>query len=624
MHSSDASRALWCSALFRKRIALLAGAIAILHCAVARAQTIHIWEKTEISLRVENKYSNPYKDVKVWVDLQGPDFNRRCYGFWDGGNMFCVRVVATAPGRWTWKSGCNQPDSGLIGKTGSFTATVWSESAKKENLCRRGFIRATANGHALEHADGTPFFLLGDTWWPVPTFRYRWFADDKPRPIGPGMGLKDAIRFRKAQGFNCIAMIAAFPHWANDGKPSAIAMPDGTSVRDAWGQAGTKSAKNMQDEDGNRPFLFPGKVPGFEDVVPDLDRINPAYFKNMDRKIDYLNSQGFIPFIEPARRDIGQVWKKYYDWPESYTRYIEYIWSRYQANNCIFSPIHFDWNARTIPPDEWNVAANKVIDDYGHPPFGTLVTLNSPGSSLRAFGHVDKARWITMHQVGNQREHKYYAYLTEMFNTSPVIPCLNGEPYYDGFQKKHAVGGTDLSALYVRSGMYGSVLSGGLAGHIHGAQGLWAGDIEEAAESKIWDALGWSAGAQMQHLRTFVMSEGAKYRNLIPSAELISPNKSGKDEGFTGWAYCARTPDKEFFLLYFERDCPKATLSGAIPGAQYTARWFNPRTGDLSDVGPGYLIADGSGKIALAAYPDNSTLSANDWALKLVAVLNPK
>ena len=26
-------------------------------------------------------------------------------------------------------------------------------------------IRATPNGHAFEYADGTPYFLLGDTWW---------------------------------------------------------------------------------------------------------------------------------------------------------------------------------------------------------------------------------------------------------------------------------------------------------------------------------------------------------------------------------------------------------------------------------------------------------------------------
>lgn len=597
--------------------------------AAGAANAIHVWEKVEITLTAEKSYSNPYKDVKVWVELKGPEFSKRCYGFWDGEKTFRVRVVATAPGRWTWTSGSDPKDPGLSGKTGIFTAIAWTEEEKKQNPCRRGFIVPSTNHHALQYADGTPFFLLGDTCWSVPTFRWKLVAgeaaDRRSAPPGPGMTLNDAVQFRKAQGYNCIAMIASWPHWANDGKPAQITMPDGTPVRDAWGQAGTKSAKDMHDQDGNRPFFFPGKVPGFEDVVPDLDRINPAYFKNMDKKIDYLNSQGFVPFIEPSRRDIGVVWKKFHDWPESYELYIQYIWSRYQANNCIFSPIHYDWNARTIPPEEYNVPANKVVDDYGRPPFGTLVTLNSPGSSLRAFGHVDKARWISMHQVGNQREHRYYAYLTEMFNTSPILPCLNGEPYYDGFQKKHAVGGTELSALYCRSGMYGSVLSGGLAGHIHGAQGLWAGDIEDAAENKTWEAIRWPAGAQMPHLKTFVMSEGARYQNLVPHQELLSPNKSGKDDGFLGWAYCARTDDKEFFLLYFEKDSPKATLSGALPNRRYVAQWFNPRTGEWSHVKTsgtltGTLRSEAAGNFALPDFPAGSSTSQNDWAMKLVVI----
>ena len=60
---------------------------------------MHIWEKVELEFHASKAYANPYNDVDVWVDLEGPDFNRRCYGFWDGGdNVFRVRVMATAPG----------------------------------------------------------------------------------------------------------------------------------------------------------------------------------------------------------------------------------------------------------------------------------------------------------------------------------------------------------------------------------------------------------------------------------------------------------------------------------------------------------------------------------------------
>ena len=165
----------------------------------------------------------------------------------------------------------------------------------------------------------------------------------------------------------------------------------------------------MPNELGQVAFQLPGTMPGYEKYLPDLQRINPAYFQTMDKKVDYLNQQGMIPFIEVARRDIGQIWKKYYPWPESYARYIQYVWSRYQANNCLLSPIHFDTPSASIGVDDWNAAANLVLKKYGPPPFGTLRGTNSNPSSLRNWGHVDKAKWLDFHQIGNRRTHDVYA-----------------------------------------------------------------------------------------------------------------------------------------------------------------------------------------------------------------------
>jgi len=581
------------------------------------AGTVHVWEKVEITLNTGKHYDNPYTEVEVWVDLEGPGFEKRCYGFWDGDNVFRVRVLAVAPGLWKWNSGSNQIDPGLNGKSGEFTAVDWPETGKEANPCRRGMIRASANGHAFEYSDGTPYFLLGDTWWSVPTFRYKWYGDNKQRPIGPNAGFKDYVRFRRKQDFNCIAMIAAFPNWSNDDKPASLKMPDETVLRSAWKQAGTESAKDMHDEEGNLAFLFPGKIPGYEKYFPDVDRINPKYFRNMDRKIDYLNSQGFIPFIEVSRRDIGQGWKKYYEWPQSYMRYIQYIWSRYQANICLFSPIHLDWTGSTIKAEEWNLAANRVIEKYGHPPFGTLAGTNSNPSTLRNFGHTDKAKWLTFHQIGNRRTHDLYPFLTEIFNASPPVPGINGEPYYAGMEG--AEGDSETSALYCRSAMYGSVLSGGLGGHIYGAGGwdggMWGGNVEDAAQNHIWDVIKWRSADQMRHLRTFILSEGGRYRDLVPSANLIKPNRAGKAKSCTGWSYCARTEDKDFFVLYFEKDCPKANISGAILMGKYETVWFNPRTGSWRDAG--VLSASSAGVIDLPSFPGNITRSRNDWAMKL-------
>lgn len=34
----------------------------------------HVWERKEIVLYANNEYNNPYTDVVVWVDLEGPGF----------------------------------------------------------------------------------------------------------------------------------------------------------------------------------------------------------------------------------------------------------------------------------------------------------------------------------------------------------------------------------------------------------------------------------------------------------------------------------------------------------------------------------------------------------------------
>lgn len=576
---------------------------------------VHVWEKAEITLHAANAYENPYTDVDVWVDLQGPGFQGRVYGFWDGDDLFRVRVLATTPGEWRWTSGANVADSGLRGQSGAFRAEAWSEAEKEENACRRGFLCPTANGHAIEYADGTPCFLLGDTWWSTPTFRYRWDEDGIERPIGPEMGFKDMVRLRRSQGYNCIAMIAAFPNWANDGHPPNIVMddPERTGIRSAWRQEGTQSAKDMHNE-GGRPFRFPGRVPGYEDVYPDMDRINPAYFRYMDRKVDYLNEQGFIPFIEVSRRDASMAWARFYEWPASYTRYIQYVWTRYQANNCIFSPIHFDSGHLSIPSRVYNEAANAVVDK-GIPAFGTLRSCNAAGSSLINFGDSHENKWLTLHQIGNMRHHNSHWLLTQIYHESqPPRPALNGEPYYAGWPPGTPIPpGSAEADMYCRSGMYGSFLSGGLAGHIYGGEALWGGDIEPEAPYKMWDALQWRSGAQMPYLRQFAMSEGLRYQELVPDAQLVCPNQTHECTGNRGWAYCARTPDKSLFMVYFETDCPQSVVRGALHARTYHAQWFNPRDGSWTDIGQ--IAVNQYCEVKLPPQP-----SSEDWALKLTLV----
>ena len=578
-----------------------------------------VWQKLELALQARRRYANPYTDATVWVDLEGPGFHRRVYGFWDGGSTFRVRLLATAPGLWRWRSGSRPHDPGLAGQRGSFQARAWTPDELAANPLRRGYPRATANHHALEHPDGTPFFAIGDTWWAAGTHCFPWHDGDRPRPIGPQAGFKDYVRFRKAQGYNWINMIASFPNWETDGLPWNLVMDDAahTTVRSAWLQFGTDSAKNMSNE-GGQPFFFPGKVPGYANVFPDINRINPAYFQAIDRKLDWLNQQGFMIFLEAARRDVSQCWKKYYEWPGSYARYIQYIWSRYQANHTVLSPIHLDIIQQSVSPADFQQAIDLVFKTWGHPPFGNLLSTNCNPSTLVNWGENS---WVTLHQIGNRREHEYYWYLSEIYRDPHPRPALNGEPYYAGYHdargipggyKYGAQGGTPRDDRYVRSAMYGSALSGGLAGHVYGAEGIWGADVEPQAPVKMWTAFQWRSGAQMRYLRDFLFSLGRAYQQLVPDSWVV-PSRTALLKGYNGWAYAARTPDQRNFMVYFEKGCPAGRVRGALPGARYQARWFNPRRGVWRP--PAVLKASNIGVIQLPPFP-----SRLDWALRLSIV----
>ena len=600
---------------------------------------IHVWDVYEIVLHAQSKYDNPYTDVTVWAELNGPGFNKRVYGFWDGEDVWRIRVTATAPGLWTYKTGASVSDNGLSDIAGAYSALSWSEEEKSENACRRGIIRASANGHAMEYADGTPYVMVGDTWWGLASYRYPWVDDEIERPIGPEMSMKDMARQRIRQGYNTVGTIVAFPTWANDGYPSDIILDDehNTAIRGAWVAAGVKymfkraegyevksiSARNMHNE-GGRPFLFPGKIKGYENVCPDYDRINPDYFKVLDKKVNWLNQHGITVFMEALRRDSSKTWKYYYDWPMVYTRYIQYLSARYQANNTIFSPIHYDAKIKSIDSHEFNEPINLMIDLYGAPPFGTLLGTNAPGSTQFAYGGPEEQHWKTMDQIGNRRDHEQYWLLTDIFHDPNPVPAINGEPYYPG----HVTTFLDIHGsayervlgdvtkeddhMNFRSSLYGSILSGGYGGNLAGFEAGWSGNVEpEEVPYKLWDTMTFPSSYQTQYSRDFILSEGKVYENLIPEAQMITPNFNGREHGWRGWAFCSSTQNKAYVFGYLEAETKPARVRGLRPGDLYRFSWFDPRTGMWSEAAE--LEVNYYGSIPLPERPNEL-----DWAFKLV------
>jgi Domain of unknown function (DUF5060) len=235
-----------------------------------------------------------------------PGFSKRIYGFWDGGQMFRVRVVAPAPGTWTWTSGSNQPaDTGLNRKSGRFAARNWAETDKQANPNRRGFLRSTPNGHA--HDRGLSH-----------------------------LGLRSVRQYvRRSQWHlpaQCLGSLRRFSRWQN---------------------ADCQSHARRQ---GYRSFeILPNR-----DGLADTDRVVRHYFQSLDRKMQYLSDQGFIPMLETIRRDVAPPWMAYFKFNESFSRFVEYIAARYGAYNFIFSKVHFDIYLKnySITGAEFNEALN--------------------------------------------------------------------------------------------------------------------------------------------------------------------------------------------------------------------------------------------------------------------------
>lgn len=617
-----------------RRLLLLCVVFLLIPFNVLIADTVHIWETKEIMLKAQKTYANCYTDVTCWVELKGPNFSKRIYGFWNGGNDFVVRIVATQPGKWRWISASNQPDDGLNNKSGEFTAVEWTKKEKSQNPNRRGFVRPSPNGHVLQYADGTPFFVVGDTWLAAATWRlpFRGVAPEENYVPAPGIGFEDAVLYRKSQGFNSISMIACFPNWESDSKGATYADASGIYIRNAWEKFGyiadneNTTAKNMRDEFGNLPFKMSNRHKG----IADFDNINPEYFKSLDKKMRYLSDQGFVPLLETVRRDNCPTWKAYFDFNESYSRFVQYLISRYGAYNIIFSGIHLDWIPKeySLTADGFNEALTYHFKKYGPMPFGQPFTTLISDSTYIEFGHGSKCPWLTMHSVGNKpRDHSVSIMIETLFNLQPPYPAINFEPYYTGWNHEiNRPNGEQPPAdsprdnYFSRAQMFGSVLSGGLSGHVHGTGAYDITTTGEPAGPRphFWDALKYQSATYMRYLAAFVLSEGNKYQHLRPASQNIHPRKApnSPERGLDGWSFMMITPEKDFALLYFENKAVLPTLSGFKPNAKYNFKWFNPSTGQwLKKI---KLKSDDKGVLTLPNFPDSQNPAATDWAAKIL------
>jgi hypothetical protein len=200
------------------------------------------------------------------------------------------------------------------------------------------------------------------------------------------------------------------------------------------------------------------------------------------------------------------------------------------------------------------------------------------------------------------------------------------EPYYAGWPRKVAgekpEAGDDRDNYFARTQAWGSVFSGGLAGHVYGTgayDGTTVGEnpLTTINRRYIWDALNYPAGEQVGYLRKFIEPEGLKFQELNLASDNLFPRKSKNSEkfGLDGWSFMMQTADKQLSMLYFENACEIPEISGLLPNKKYIFDWFDTISGEWLDAA--VINSDEEGKIKITSFPNGDKVSGRDWALKI-------
>ncbi len=244
---------------------------------VSCQSAISTWMRWEHTLTSTRHYADP-NSIELKVTYTGPNHQViHGLGFYNGGNLFKIRCLFPAPGRWTWTTTCSDTnDAGLHCQAGFIDILPYSGS---NPLYRHGLLRVSNNRRFLTYADGTPFLWIGDTPWAAPMNAR--VAD-----------WKIYIRDRREKHFTLLQIFCA-SRWAG-----------------------------AKDVNGEPPFLDEG-----------LAHPNPAYWSQYEQKVQLANEQGLVVLIvglmEPVKR---------YPAPASAQAFARYLAARLMGNFVVYSP----------------------------------------------------------------------------------------------------------------------------------------------------------------------------------------------------------------------------------------------------------------------------------------------
>ncbi|MBI3680667.1 MAG: DUF4038 domain-containing protein [Acidobacteria bacterium] len=522
------------------RRTFLAGMGALSGPSAVRAQslqaTVHC--ATEWAFTSAKSYGNPFADVELDVIVRDPDgAESRVPAFWAGSQTWRVRYSPAKPGMHTWRTvSSDAANSALDGQSGTLQAAPYNGA---NPLYRHGPLRVAKDGRHFAHADGTPFFWLGDTWWMGLVKRLRWPEDFQ---------LLAADRCRK--GFTVVQIVAGlYPD-----------MPD-------------------RDPRGANEAGFP-----YDEAYA---QVNPAYFDMADLRIRHLAESGIAPCV------VG-CWGYYLPilGIEKMKRHWRYLVARWGACPVVWClagegsmPYYLSKNREGDAKAQrtgWTELGRylRSIDPYRH-----MITIH-PSTSARATVDDPSVLDFDMLQTGHSDRESIpntLKLVTASYQATPVMPVINGEVCYEGIQ--------EASRQEVQRFMFWACLLSGAAGHTYGANGIWQVNTPEqpfgaSPHGRSWGETPWQTAYQLPGSGQLGMAKSllAKYSwwRMAPHPEWIEPHWAAENYM---QPYAAGIPG-ELRVFYFPRTGRvNHKVKGLETGLRYRAFWWNAASGKVTELG---------------------------------------
>jgi hypothetical protein len=517
--------------------------------------TVPQWGLYEAVLTSARDIGDPLRDVRVRTAFTGPGgATHEVDAFWDGGRTWRVRFCPAETGRWRYRTRCSDAaNAGLHDRCGEFDCLP---AGSDHPLLQHGVPRLSADRRHLAHADGTPFFWLGDTAWngALRSEEADWerYLDD-----------------RRAKGFSVIQVVM-------------------TPFRAA-----------PADRDGRVAFTGGERI-----------RIDPAFFQRLDHRLTAINRHGLVaaPVLLWAIR--GEQNPGSFLPEDQAILLARYMVARYGAHHVIWI-LAGDGDYRGEAAERWRRIARTVFGGR----HDRLATMH-PGGLHWVADEFRGEPWFDIigYQSGHGDAESHLRWLCEgppsqEWLREPPRPIINLEPNYEAhlaYQSR-----SPITPQMVRRAAYWSLLVAPTAGVTYGHHGIWWWsegreiplDHPHTGEAPPWhEAMAAPGSADMHRLRELFAS--LDWWRLRPAPELLAEQPgAAAAERFIA---AARTEDGAVAVVYVPEDPRVRLRADAISSMQAT--WFDPRTGERP---PAAGAADESGAIA---FP---TPAPGDWVLLL-------